>query len=170
MIEAALHAEIEDCLSAGRRIAIWFSARVGMAAQFDEFQSAAVEALCEAADSYDPSRRIPLIAYAKRRMFGAVRDHYHWMMNRKRAGVESVVEYAEPPDRTMEFREFDRIDRIDEAEDFIRTLPIALRPLARYLLIDGLSQAESARALDMSPGYVSRLRRQIDERASRFAA
>ncbi len=68
------HALIRDHLDMARRLARKIARRVPLAVRRDDLESAALLGLTEAANRYDSTRGEPFVAYASKRVRGAVLD------------------------------------------------------------------------------------------------
>lgn len=140
----------------------------------DDFDSAALLALVEAAESFEPERNIKFATFARYRIVGALRDLQRAMIDRK-------SQYRDPSHTTnlndIRSAPADRgrgrvigmeaappvgahLDRVDTLERCLRRLPSKHAQACRLLFLDGKTQVEAARILGFSQSRLSALRRE----------
>jgi len=134
----------------------------------DEFEAEAYAALVDAARSFDPDRGVHFAVHARIRIRGALRDyrrflfHAGWRGEPEMAPVFERLNFADAP--CGQFigmapeAEVGQAGELHEAvESVIRRLPRAQAAACRLIYIEGKSGDETASALGLSAGYVSRL-------------
>ncbi len=137
----------------------------------DEFDSAANLALVEAAESFDPRRRVRFSTYARFRIRGALRDVKRslapggWRSNP--AGAPLVGSLDEEPEfrgRVLNAEPDppvgEAVAAIDEVERWLRKLPPRYAEACRCIYIHGMSQAEAARDIGCSQSRLSCMHRE----------
>jgi RNA polymerase sigma factor (sigma-70 family) len=134
----------------------------------DEFESAACQALVEAARSFDPSRNIQFATFARFRIRGALADVGRgmglsgWESDPEDApGVVTLTPYNEehgtvlvavnPPPVGAEFED------IDTVEHWLRKLPKKHASVCRMQYLYGKTQTEIAAVLGCSQAEITRL-------------
>jgi RNA polymerase sigma factor (sigma-70 family) len=140
----------------------------------DEFRSAAYLALVEAAESFDPARRVKFATFARYRITGALRDVQRHLI---RAGLGQVEPEARPMVRSLvdgdeeigrvlglagpdEEHVGDDVEDAEWVEAMTRCLPARHRQVCRLVFLDDLNQGEAAAAAGISRSYVSVLFRE----------
>lgn len=137
----------------------------------DEFESDACLALTEAAEAFDPGRKVKFPTFARYRISGALRDT---LRRRILHGYEGTPEEA--PDLMTLHRhaeEYGRVlaaeldppvgedtDAIDSVERLIRTVPPKHAAALRRIYLHGDTHARAARALGCSPSRVAYMHRE----------
>lgn len=143
-------------------------------AEWEEFESAALMALVEAAESFDPGRGVLFSTFARLRIVGALRDVQRRMGQRQRehantdmvgsdsaahdqvsveaVGVVMGVTPDPPTDAEME--------DIDDVEVWLRQLPPQHAAVCREVYLHGRSQVEAARRLGLSQQRLSYIHRE----------
>lgn len=134
----------------------------------DEFESAALFALVEAAQSYDPSRNVKFSTFARYRIWGAMRDvQRRLVLVGWRVGVEGAPSVLSLPfDAEEHGRVFGtdedppvgtELESADWVENLLRKLPDRHAAACRAIYVDGKSQGETAELLGCSKSRVSYL-------------
>lgn len=140
-------------------------------AMWDEFESAACMALVEAAEAFDPSRRVKFSTFARYRILGALRDvkRKHvllgyrcdpenapnisgFALGQQREGMHVNVPFDPPIGRELE--------SIDEVEHWLRKLPRHHAEACRQIYLHDMNHTEAARALNCSQSRVSSMHRE----------
>jgi RNA polymerase sigma factor (sigma-70 family) len=136
----------------------------------DDLESAAYMALVEAAQTFDPARKVNFATYARHRIRGALRDYHtqtksaSWRGDRaERPVFKSLGKGAEQhgqvlciqPDQPVGAM----IESIDAVEDWLSRLPLIHSVACRYIYIYGKTQDEAAALLGCSKSFVSRMHR-----------
>jgi RNA polymerase sigma factor (sigma-70 family) len=134
----------------------------------DEFDSAACLALVEAAQSYDPSRKVIFPTFARYRIWGALRDVQRdlitagWRCDLEHAPVlTSLIEGIEEhgrvlntePDRPVE----EELDSRDAVEHLLRKLPKQYAAACREIYVNNRTQSQAASMIGCSKSRVSYL-------------
>jgi RNA polymerase sigma factor (sigma-70 family) len=134
--------------------------------EWDELDSAAMFALVEAVESFDPSRGVPFATFARIRIVGELRDVHRRATNANQGrGVIPYVDMREaeqigrvlvrppsPPDQEREADEsFDR---------WMRRLPKRHAEACRCVYARGLNQVETSRELQLSQTRISTILRE----------
>jgi RNA polymerase sigma factor for flagellar operon FliA len=134
-----------------------------------EFESAALMALVEAAQSYDPSRNVKFPTFARYRIWGALRDVQRglvtagWRDDLENAPLITSLSYdaeerglvlGSEPDPPVG-QEFDAIDFV---ECWLRKLPNKHAEACRQIYIHDRSQGEAAAHVGCSKSRLSYLR------------
>ncbi len=148
-------------MALARRVARPFKA--GWPHNWEDFESAALYALVEAAESFDPTRNVRFSTYAYHRIVGALRDVQRelialsrpWDLDgsqpiapddlpeiSERAG--RVVGIAADPPVGWEMEGHEMLER------WLRRLPPRWAAACRQIYVHGKSQVEAARTLGMS--------------------
>ena len=137
----------------------------------EEFESAALLALVEAAQSYDPSRNVKFATFARYRIWGALRDVQRGLIT---AGwrpdflnaptISSLPHDAEEHGRVLlaqpDAPVGEEIESLEFVEAWLRKLPPNHASACRELFLHGHSQGEAAERLRCSKSRLSYLRRE----------
>ena len=134
----------------------------------DDWDSAALLALVEAAQSYDPNRGVKFATFAAYRISGALANEARRLGLRDPRGADD-----EPSDRHSPCLDDEQVDgdltaaqgptveeiteSDDEVEWWVRRLPPRHASVFRLILDDGMSRRQIARELGMTLSMVSRL-------------
>lgn len=164
-------------LALARRIASHWAARLPRMAE--EFESAALLGLVEAARSFDPSRGLKFITYATHRIVGAIKDAGREELPKgfRRSGGEGVpgvvsISLAIESDQGTVETIANRLDcgygpvgweaeSIDAVEGLIRGLPPKVKAAMRIIYTDGPGgQVHAYRKLGVSESRASQLHSQ----------
>ena len=120
----------------------------------DDFESAALLALVEAAEAFDPSLPVNFQGFARGKILSALKDLHrakakelHRPLNRPSASQATLS-----PAQYFEER--------DAAEALLKPLPPKHREVMKLIYLSGKSQAEAALALKTSQTRVCRLHRE----------
>jgi RNA polymerase sigma factor (sigma-70 family) len=140
----------------------------------DEFESAALLALVQAAQAFDPTRGVKFTTFAHHRISGALRDLRRELYSRggrgdvasQRAGTEFhefqglgidaeahghlIGAEADEPVGT-------ELENLDTIENWIRQLPRTHSLAFRHIYLDGKTKEETARLVGCSKAYLTRL-------------
>jgi RNA polymerase sigma factor (sigma-70 family) len=134
----------------------------------DEFDSAACLALVEAAQSFDPRRKVVFGTFARYRIWGALRDVQRaliapgWEGDLEHAPVmlslqEGIEEQGRvlnaEPDRPVE----EVIDSLDAAERLLSKLPRKYAAACREIYVNDRTQEQAARIIGCSKSRVAYL-------------
>jgi RNA polymerase sigma factor (sigma-70 family) len=140
----------------------------------EEFESAALLALVEAAQSFDPTRNVQFATFARYRIRGALRDVQRALIL---AGWRGDVENA-PTVSTLTADAEERgkllmtnlddpvgqeVESVDFIEHWLRKLPSKHAVACREIYINGRSQGEAAEAVGCSKSRISYLHREAME-------
>jgi RNA polymerase sigma factor (sigma-70 family) len=143
----------------------WPSAR-------EDFESAAMLALVEAAQVFDPTREIKFGTFARFRIIGALRDVHRDMLERSGwspdqteiPAIASLVPTMEEHGHVLGIQDQHEAGRdlelTEAAEAILRRLPKRHAEACRLLYIEGLNQEEAARRLGYSKSRLSYLHRE----------
>jgi RNA polymerase sigma factor for flagellar operon FliA len=134
----------------------------------EEFESAALLALVEAAQSFDPTRGVKFATFARYRIWGALRDVQREMVTRGWRGdvanmptVTGLTPDAEERGTVLGATPEPPADREVEAVDWVtgvlRHLPGKHREACRLMYLEGLTQGEVAERMGYSKSRVSYL-------------
>lgn len=137
----------------------------------DEFESAANLALVEAAESFDPKRKIRFATYARHRIQGALRDVKRrmtpggWRSDPSHApAIGSLGEDPETWGRVLGAEPDPPVDEalaaVEEVHQMLRKLPRKHAEACRRIYIHGKTQAEAARELGCSQSRLSCMHRE----------
>ena len=140
----------------------------------DEFESAALLALVEAAQAFDPTRGVKFTTFAHHRISGALRDLRRELYSRggrgdvasrhagtgfhefQGLGIDSeahghlIGAEADEPVGT-------ELENLDTIENWIRQLPRTHSLAFRHIYLDGKTKEETARLVGCSKAYLTRL-------------
>jgi RNA polymerase sigma factor (sigma-70 family) len=137
--------------------------------EWNEFESASMMALTEAAETYDPSRGVPFATFARFRITGALRDVHRRLshpltlprgsavctcgdMKIAATSGRVLMQAARQPDHAYV--------SADAFEQRMRNLPPRHAEVCRCLHVDGLNQAEIAQRMNLSQTRISTIRRE----------
>ena len=109
------------------RLARKFGRRVPRSVRFDELESAALLGLTEAANRYDPTRGEPFVAYAAKRVRGAILDELRRHDVLTRRGRESAKRLAQAQ-RTIE----NATGRPATMDELAKELNVSLDEVAQF--------------------------------------
>jgi len=134
----------------------------------DELYSTAMLALVEAAQSFDPTRKVSFATFARHRIRGALRDFQRLVGSAETGEIRNASPMVSPLGRDLEqygqvlgIRPADpvglEIESRDAVEGWLRRLPRAHAAACRMIYLEGKSQTEAAAAVGCSPSYLSRL-------------
>lgn len=140
-------------------------------AEWEEFESAALLALVEAAQSFDPSRNVKFATFAHYRIWGALRDVQRaliapgWRSRPEHApAVSSLTQNAEEHGRVLGAEPDPPVGGEFEAADFVenwlRKLPPKHAAACREIYVHGRSQSEAAERLGCSKSRLSHLHKE----------
>jgi RNA polymerase sigma factor (sigma-70 family) len=137
--------------------------------EWNEFESASMMALTEAAETYDPSRGVPFATFARIRIVGALRDVHRRLSRPLTLPRGSAVctcgdmKIAETSGRVL----IQAVHQPDHAyvsadafERWMRKLPLRHAEVCRCLHADGLNQTETAQRMNLSQTRISTIRRE----------
>lgn len=137
----------------------------------EEFESAALMALVEAAQSYDPSRNVRFATFARLRITGALRDVQRrqalpgWRVDREHAPLVGPLQ----PDSEQSGRVLlsdpgrpvgSEYEAADAVEGWLRKLPPRHAAACRQIYLQGKTQTLAARALGCSQSRLCCLHRE----------
>ena len=136
-----------------------------------EFESAALMALVEAAQSYDPTRNVKFPTFARYRIWGALRDVQRglitagWRADLANApSVSSLAFDAEEHGRVLgtepDAPVGEKFEAIDFVESWLRKLPAKHAEACREIYIHDRSQGEAARHVGCSKSRLSYLHKE----------
>jgi RNA polymerase sigma factor (sigma-70 family) len=143
----------------------WPSAR-------EDFESAALLALVEAAQAFDSTRSIKFGTFARFRILGAMRDVHREILDRcgwtpdqtEIPSIASLVPAMEENGHVLGIQNQNEAGRdlelADAAEAILRRLPKLHADACRLLYVEGLNQEEAARRLGYSKTRLSSLHRE----------
>jgi len=120
------HALIHGHLDLARRIARKVARRVPRSVRCDDLESAAMLGLTEAANRYDPTRGEPFLAYASKRVRGAILDELRRNDLLTRRGREGARRLADAT-RTVEAQ----VGRPATADEIAAELGVSLEEVAQ---------------------------------------
>ncbi|GAC1467239.1 MAG: hypothetical protein NVSMB9_08620 [Isosphaeraceae bacterium] len=141
----------------------------------EEFQSAALMALVQAAQSFDPNRNVKFSTFAHYRIAGAIQDVQRGLIL---AGLRDEKRYHCPTIRTIGFNNPQRarflidvidvpdppigadVDAVDFVESYLRKLPPRNAAVCREIYLNGRNQRETAEKLGSSQARLSVLHRE----------
>jgi RNA polymerase sigma factor (sigma-70 family) len=137
----------------------------------EELESAAYMALVEAAQTFDPARKVNFATYARHRIRGALRDYHNHLKSANWRGdkaerpvFKSLKKESEQRGQVLG-KEPDlpvgaMLESIDAVEQWLSRLPLIHALACRYLYVNGKTQEEAAALLGCSKSFVSRLHRE----------
>ena len=137
----------------------------------DEIESAALVALVEAAQSFDPSRNVKFATFSRYRIWGALRDVQRSLIT---TGFRSHLKYAPtvtslPYDAEEHGRVYGcepdppvgaEFEAVEFVEAWLRKLPSRHAAACREIYIHGRSQGEAADQLGCSNSRLSHLHKE----------
>ena len=140
-------------------------------AEREEFESAALLALVEAAQSFDPSRNVKFATFARYRIWGALRDVQRglitsgWKCDIQNAPSVSGLSYDSEEHGRILMSEPDRpVGQVFEGNDFVegclRNLPPKHATACREIYMNGKTQGEAAESLGCSKSRLSYLHKE----------
>lgn len=140
----------------------------------EEFESAALLALVEAAQSFDPSRNVKFATFARYRIWGALRDVQRglitagWRGDMEHAPSVSSLTYDAEENGRVLGSEPDRpigeeLEAIEFVESYLRKLPDRHATACREIYIHGKTQSEAADTLKCSKSRLSYLHKEALE-------
>lgn len=137
----------------------------------EEFESAALLALVEAAQSFDPARNVKFATFARYRIWGALRDVQRglitpgWRSDMENAPTISSLNFdseehgrvvnSEPDRRVGE--EFEAVDYV---EGWLRKLPVKHAAVCRHIYLNDRTQGEAAGRIGCSKSRLSYLHKE----------
>jgi RNA polymerase sigma factor (sigma-70 family) len=140
----------------------------------DEFESAAGLALVEAAQAYDPSKKVKFATYARRRIIGELRDVQRQLILRGWSG--DVEEAPDVLPLVPDVEDFgcvlltrpdglvgEQLDSREYLESLMDRLPLKHARAFEQIYVRGLSQLQTAITLGVSQARVFRLHKQSVE-------
>jgi RNA polymerase sigma factor (sigma-70 family) len=140
----------------------------------EEFDSAAMLALCEAARSFDPSYNVKFATFARYRILGALRDVQRalvtagWRLDLENApSISSLTCDSEEhgsvigsgPDPPVG----EELEAVDFVESWLRRLPSKHAAACREIYVNGKTQGEAAAHLGCSKSRLSYLHKEAIE-------
>lgn len=140
----------------------------------EEFESAAMLALVEAAQSYDPTRNVKFATFARYRIWGALRDVQRslimsgWRGDMENAPAITSLTYDAEENGRVLGTEQDRpageeFEALEFVENCLRKLPAKHAAACRHIYLEGKSQVEAAEALGCSKSRLSYLHKEALE-------
>lgn len=143
-------------------------------AEGEEFESAALFALVEAAQSFDPSRNVKFATFARYRIWGALRDVQRGLITAGWRGdlqnapsVSSLTCDAEEHGTVVNSQPDRPIGQETEAVEFVETclrrLPTKHAAACREIYLNGKTQGEAADAVGCSKSRLSYLHKEALE-------
>jgi RNA polymerase sigma factor (sigma-70 family) len=167
-LDAAGQALAAAYVPLARRLAMPFKRH--WPSQYDEFDSAAMLALVQAAAVWDATRGCRFATFARHRILGGLRDAVRAACRQPGLGRDRQVipgggaRELEPLGRVLTAHpEPDVAETLASAEEFerrVRSLPPSRAEVCRALYGDGLNQVETAQRVGLSQTRVSTLRRE----------
>lgn len=139
--------------------------------EWEEFESAAMMALVEAAESFDASRNVRFSTFARLRIIGALRDvqrrmgHTKWRVDDAHSvqdgtDVAALEAYGEVVNTTPDPEVGQDLEHSDAVEAWLRKLPPKHAAACREIYLNGCSQVEAAGRLGCSQSRLSYLHRE----------
>jgi RNA polymerase sigma factor (sigma-70 family) len=140
----------------------------------DDFDSAALVALVEAAQSFDASRQVKFSTFARHRILGGLRDIQRrlrlrgWRVDRNRSKGPKLVSLSSRSELNGRVLTCDledppvgsELEAIDEVERWLRKLPRRHASVCREIYLHGHSQLEAAQRLGFSQSRLSCVHRE----------
>ncbi len=140
----------------------------------DEFDSAALMALVEAAQSFDAGRQVKFSTFARHRILGGLRDVQRrlrlrgWRVDRTRSKGPKLVSLSSRSEQNGRVLTCDledppvgsEMEAVDEVERWLRKLPRRHASVCREIYLHGHSQLEAAERLGFSPSRLSCVHRE----------
>jgi RNA polymerase sigma factor (sigma-70 family) len=146
-----------------------------------DIESAALMALCEAAQSFDSTRNVKFATFARIRILGSLTD-----LQRRFAiiyqvdpleKIPTIVSFTPDLEQCGKFlnttcdREIGLdTESVDEVEKWLRKLPAKHAAACREIYVEGRSQIEASRVLGISKSHVSSLHREALEMLNEVAS
>ncbi len=139
--------------------------------EWEEFESAAMMALVEAAESFDASRNVRFSTFARLRIIGALRDvqrrmgHTKWRVDDAHSvqdgkDVSALEPYGEVVNTTPDPEVGTSLEQRDAVEAWLRKLPPKHAAACREIYLNGCNQVEAAQRLGCSQSRLSYLHRE----------
>jgi RNA polymerase sigma factor (sigma-70 family) len=139
-----------------------------------EFESAALMALVEAAQSFDPSRNVKFATFARYRIWGAIRDVQRglivagWKDDLENAPrVQSFFHDAEEHGRVLgtvhDAPVGQELEAVEFVESWLRKLPPRHAAACREIYIEGKTQGEAAETIGCSKSRLSYIHKEALE-------
>lgn len=139
--------------------------------EWEEFESAALMALVEAAESFDPGRNVRFSTFARWRIVGALRDVLRRMGGRKGRAedthgvhgggdVTSLESSGRVVNTTPDPGVGAELEARDAVEAWLRKLPPKHAAACREIYLNGCSQVEAGRRLGLSESRMSFMHRE----------
>jgi RNA polymerase sigma factor (sigma-70 family) len=136
----------------------------------EDLESTAYVALVEAAQTFDPSRKVNFATFARHRIRGALREYRRFVFSLGRRGYRErppfVVKVPYPAERHGRVLGAEppppvgyEIEGAEAVEKWLTRLPRVHAAACRLIYIQGKSQDEAAALLGYSKSYMSRLHR-----------
>jgi RNA polymerase sigma factor (sigma-70 family) len=134
----------------------------------DEFESAALLALVEAAQSFDPSRKVDFATFARHRIRGALLNAQRELFSfTRRCRAENAPRF-QPLEHDSEVRGQvvasgvaspvgADLEAADAVENWLRKLPAMQSAAFRHIYLDGKTQEEAAALVGCSRSAMSRI-------------
>lgn len=140
-------------------------------AEWEEFESAALMALVEAAESFDAGRNVRFSTFARLRITGALRDvqrrmgHTKWRVDSSHSvqdggDVANLETYGQVVNTTPDPEVGTSLETTDAVEAWLRRLPPKHAAACREIYLHGCSQVEAAHRLGCSQSRLSYLHRE----------
>jgi RNA polymerase sigma factor (sigma-70 family) len=137
----------------------------------EEFESAAMLALVEAAQSFDPGRNVKFATFARYRISGALRDVQRslitagWRCDLANAPTVSSLSHDSEENGRVMGAEPDppigqEIESVEFVENWLRKLPPKHALACREIYLHGKSQGEAAQAVGCSKSRLSYLHKE----------
>lgn len=137
----------------------------------EEFESAAMVALVEAAQSFDENRNVKFATYARHRIRGALRDVQRslvvpgWRDDMENAPLLASLmadaeEYGRVVNATPDPPVGEEMEMVDYMEAWLRKLPAKHAQACRHLYLHGKTQGEAAEAMGCSKSRLSYLHKE----------
>jgi RNA polymerase sigma factor (sigma-70 family) len=136
----------------------------------DEFESAALLALVEAAQAFDTARGVNFATFAHYRIRGALRDLRRELYSRGGRGDVANPQFHKFSRLESESEALGRVigaepdepigtemENLDTIENWIRQLPRTHSLAFRHIYLDGKTKEETARLVGCSKAYLTRL-------------
>lgn len=139
--------------------------------EWEEFESAAMMALVEAAESFDPGRGVRFSTFARFRIVGALKDVQRRLGHVKRrvdgehgvmdvADISELEPYGEVVNTTPEPEVGATLEEREDVEAWLRKLPTQHADACRQIYINGCNHVEAARRMGVSQSRLSYLHRE----------
>lgn len=135
--------------------------------EWEEFESAALFALVEAAESFDAGRNVRFSTFARLRIVGALRDvqrhmakHAHARGSDDEGDLINAEACGQVLNTTPDPEPSHDIEAADAVESWLRKLPSKHAAACREIYLNGCNQVEAARRLGCSQSRLSYLHRE----------